>query len=274
MSAKGPGRKRADLLVVERGLVATRAKAQALVLSGRVFAAGQRVDKPGTLLPSDVALEVSGGPSRVSRGARKLEGALDAFAVDPSGRACLDVGSSTGGFTQILLERGAARVLCVDVGRGQLDWTLRNDPRVTVHEGVNARYLDPGELPFRPSLSVIDVSFISLRLVLPAVVACLEPGGEIVALVKPQFEVGRGKVGAGGIVRDPSQRRGVLEALAAFCRDRGWGVAGVARSPLRGAEGNVEFFFHLRPDRDGLASAGLESAIGAAAAEPLPEEHP
>jgi 23S rRNA (cytidine1920-2'-O)/16S rRNA (cytidine1409-2'-O)-methyltransferase len=253
---------------VARGLAPTRVKAQALVLAGRVHCAGRRVDKPGTLLAEDAPLEVAGGPSRVGRGATKLEGGLDTLAVSPHGRDCLDVGASTGGFTQVLLERGAARVTCVDVGRGQLDWTLRNDPRVHVLEGVNARYLEPSALPFSPSLAVVDVSFISLRLVLPAIVACLEPGGEVVALVKPQFEVGRGRVGAGGIVRDPAQHRAVLEDLAAFCRERGWGIAGAARSPLRGAEGNVEFFLRVAPAGGGLDPDALARALAGALEAP------
>lgn len=267
MSPARPPRSRADVLLVARGLAPTRARAQALVLAGRVVSAGRRIDKPGALVPADAPLEVSGGPSRVGRGAAKLEGALDDLRVDPRGRSCADVGASTGGFTEILLERGAERVCCVDVGRGQLDWGLRNDPRVVVLEGINARYLEPGALPFRPSLVVIDVSFISLRQVLPATVACLAPGGEVVALVKPQFEVGRGKVGAGGIVRDPALRREVLETLGAFCRASGWGIAAVARSRLRGAEGNVEFFLHVLPGRPGLDPGPLASAIASATAD-------
>ncbi len=268
MADKPPGRVRADLLVVARGLAPTRAKSQALILAGRVFSAARRIEKPGELLREDAPLEVSGGPARVARSAAKLEGALDGFEVDPSGRDCLDVGASTGGFTQILLERGARHVACVDVGRGQLDWTLRNDPRVTVHDGINARYLERSMLTSAPTLAVVDVSFIALSRVLPAVVACSEPGGEVVALVKPQFEVGRGKVGAGGIVRDARLHREVLDGLAAYCTGQGWGIAGVMPSPIRGAEGNLEFFLHIVPARPGLSPADLDAALDRAVDSP------
>ena len=245
-------RVRADQLLVERGLAPTRAKAQALILAGRVSAAGAPVRKAGDRLPADSPLELAEGPRHVSRAAGKLEGALEELGVDPAGRDALDVGASTGGFTQVLLERGAARVAALDVGRGQLDWSLRTDGRVVVLDGVNARQLDPSRLPFRPSLAVVDVSFISLRLVLPAVAGALAERGEVVALVKPQFEVGRGNVGPGGIVRDPALHAQVLRDLAAFARDRGLGILGVATSRVPGAEGNREFFLHLAPGRPGL----------------------
>ncbi|HEX6851208.1 MAG TPA: TlyA family RNA methyltransferase [Candidatus Polarisedimenticolaceae bacterium] len=259
-------RVRADQLLVERGLAGTRAKAQALILAGRVTRAGRRVEKAGEKLPEDVPLEVAEGPRHVSRAGGKLEGALEAFSVDPAGREALDVGASTGGFTQVLLERGASRVAAVDVGRGQLDWSLRTDPRVVVLDGLNARNLEAGRLPFRPSLAVVDVSFISLRLVLPAIAATLAEGGEVVALVKPQFEVGRGKVGPGGIVRDRVLHGEVLHALAAFARDSGWGVHGVAPSLVPGAEGNLEFFLHLVPAAGGLSAAEIARRIDRAVA--------
>lgn len=260
-SPRAGGRARLDALLVARGLAPTRAKAQALVLAGLVRSAGRRLAKPGVLLPADAPLELLPSRRYVSRGALKLAPVLDRFGVAASGRIALDVGASTGGFTQVLLERGARTVIALDVGRGQLDVSLRTDPRVCVLEGVNARRLGPGALPAAPSLAVVDVSFISLELVLPAVAACLEPGGEIVALVKPQFEVGRGRVGRGGIVRSREARRGVLERLACFVRERGWGLLAVAPSPVRGAEGNVEYFVHLAPDRAGMPDDSLAEEI-------------
>jgi 23S rRNA (cytidine1920-2'-O)/16S rRNA (cytidine1409-2'-O)-methyltransferase len=182
------------------------------------------------------------------------------------GRCALDVGASTGGFTQALLAAGATRVMALDVGRGQLDWTLRQDPRVTVVEGVNARYLARGTLPFAVTLACADVSFISLKRVLPSVAACLTPPGEIVALAKPQFEVGRGRVGRGGIVRDPAEHRAVLEDLCAFAAGADLGVRGLCASPIRGAEGNAEFFLHLVPGAASLSGTDLEEAVLAALA--------
>lgn len=261
-------RRRADLLLVERGLAPTRAKAQALILAGKVHAGARRVEKAGETLDTEIPLSVAEGPRWVGRAAGKLDAALDALGVDPRGRDALDVGASTGGFTQVLLERGAARVAAVDVGRGQLDWSLRGDPRVTVRDGVNARRLVPEDLPFTPTLATVDVSFISLRLVLPAIAGCLPDAGEIVALVKPQFEVGRADVGAGGIVRDPSLHRAVLAGLVAFAAERGWGVAGVVPSAVPGAEGNREFFLRILPRGPGLAAEAIDAAIDAAAGAP------
>jgi 23S rRNA (cytidine1920-2'-O)/16S rRNA (cytidine1409-2'-O)-methyltransferase len=246
-------RVRLDQLLVARGLAETRARAQALILAGRVSCAGKPAAKAGALVAHDAPVEIASAPAYVSRAGPKLAEALRVFSVNAGGRLALDVGASTGGFTDALLEAGAARVVALDVGRGQLDWTLRNDPRVVPLEGVNARYLAPDALPFRPTLAVVDVSFISLEQVLPAVADCLEPGGEIVALVKPQFEVGRARVGRGGIVRDPALHREVLLRIAAFATGRGWGVRGVARSVVRGATGNVEFFLHMTPGVPGLA---------------------
>jgi 23S rRNA (cytidine1920-2'-O)/16S rRNA (cytidine1409-2'-O)-methyltransferase len=266
----GSGRERLDLLLVERGLAPNRTQAQALVLAGRVHCGGTRLDKPGLRVARDAAIEITPGRRWVGRGAEKLDGVLDAFGIDARREAALDVGASTGGFTEVLLARGCRRVIALDVGRGQLDWSLRNDERVHVVEGLNARLLTPELLPCRPSLATIDVSFISLRLVLPAVVACLEPGGEIVALVKPQFEVGREAVGRGGIVREPALHRDVLRRLVAFCGERRWAVAGIAASPIRGAEGNREFFLHLRPAGNGLDPAAIEQAIAQVAPEAGP----
>ncbi|MCP3979886.1 MAG: TlyA family RNA methyltransferase [bacterium] len=247
-------KERLDRLLVERGLAPTRAKARALILAGQVRSDGERLDKAGVSVPVDIALDLAEGRRYVSRGAHKLSCALDTFEISVATRSALDVGASTGGFTQVLLERGAERVIALDVGRGQLDWNLRNDPRVTVIEGANARYLEPSALPYVPQLAVVDVSFISLQRVLPPIVGCLAAEGEIVALIKPQFEVGRGQVGKGGIVRDPELHVSVLDDCARECRARGWNVAGLCSSGLRGADGNQEYFVHLLPlgpDDDG-----------------------
>jgi len=247
-----PGRERLDVMLVERGLAPTRTKARALIIAGQVLSAGERLDKPGLRISRTLPLEVQAGRRYVSRGATKLRAALIHFGVDPRGRDALDVGASTGGFTQVLLSAGVTRVVALDVGHGQLDWSLRRDPRVSPIERVNARHLEPARLPFLPSLAVVDVSFISLELVLPPVVACLQEAGEIVALVKPQFEVGRGQVGRGGIVRDVGQHRRVLEAIARRSGQCGWGLRGFCAAAIRGAEGNQEYFVHLCPSRPEL----------------------
>jgi 23S rRNA (cytidine1920-2'-O)/16S rRNA (cytidine1409-2'-O)-methyltransferase len=261
---------RLDVLLVERGLAATRAKAQALLLAGLVTSGERRLEKPGQLVAADLPLSVAEGRRWVGRGATKLAPALARFGVDPAGRDALDVGASTGGFTQVLLEAGAARVIALDVGHGQLDWTLRNDARVVVLEGVNARTVAPDDLPFRPSLAVVDVSFISLRQVLPSTCACLAPGADVVALVKPQFEVGRGRVGKGGIVRDPALRDEVLGEMLAFATEHALGATALARSAVAGATGNVEFFLHLRPG----AAPAPEAALAAMRHEAVHAPHP
>lgn len=259
--ADRPSRRRLDQILLARGLAPTRAKAQALILAGRVTSEGRRLDKPGTAHPIDLPIEVAEGRRYVSRGGHKLEGALREFGVAVSGRDVLDVGASTGGFTDLLLKSGAGRVIALDVGRGQLDWTLRNDPRVHPLEGCNARYLAAEELPCSPSLVVIDVSFISLELIFPPVVACLAADGEVIALIKPQFEVGRGKVGRGGIVRDRDLHREVLDRICGFIARSGWAVQALVASPLRGADGNREFFVHFRPGGDRLDVDSLETEI-------------
>ncbi len=250
-------RVRLDQLLVERGLAESRAKAQALIRAGQVLVDGRVVDKPGTPVPRDAEVVLKARPRYVSRGGEKLEAALRAFDIDPHGKVCLDVGASTGGFTDCLLQHGARRVHAVDVGRGLLHWRLRNDPRVVVHEGVNARYLRPEEIGEPVDLAAVDVSFISLRLILPALVGIVRPKGDVIALVKPQFEAGRDKVGRGGVVRDPGVHREVVAGIARFAEEElGWSVAGAIRSPLLGPAGNVEFFLHLLP-RPG-ASAPLD----------------
>jgi len=237
------GKRRLDILVVERGLAESRERARRLILAGQVFVGDVAADKPGALVAANAAIRVKAGPKHVSRGGFKLEAALDAFGLDVSDKIALDVGASTGGFTDCLLQRGAARVYAVDVGYGQLDWRLRRDPRVVVMERTNIRYL--GSLPEPVDLATIDVSFISLKLVLPVVWKLLKPDGNVVALVKPQFEAGRDRVGKKGVVRDPGVHRAVLEDIASWAIEQGWCVRGLTRSPLKGPEGNVEFFVYL-----------------------------
>lgn len=241
-------RERIDKLLVERGLAATRARAQALVMAGEVLAGDHRVDKPGQLVDVELPLRLKGeGLKYVSRGALKLEAALDAFGVDPSGWSCVDLGASTGGFTDLLLQRGAATVWAVDVGYGQLHDKLRTDPRVRVFERVNARTLKLADLDADPfDLAVMDLSFISLSLVLPAARDLLKPGGRLLMLVKPQFEVGPQDVGKGGVVRDPAKRAEAIERIAEVCRSLGLVVEGVIDSPVHGPAGNVEALLHAR----------------------------
>ena len=232
-------KKRLDVLLVERGLAESRTQAQALVMAGRV----PGYDKPGTAVDEAVPLSVDAPPPYVSRGGEKLANALDAFGVDPAGRDCLDVGASTGGFTDVLLQRGAARVLAVDVGYGQLHERLRGDPRVSVLERTNARELT--ELPFAPDLVVCDVSFISVRLALPPALELARSGWEAVVLVKPQFEAGRAEVGRGGVVRDAEVRRRVVREVAAAALRWGAETLGAVDSGVPGPKGNREVFLHL-----------------------------
>jgi 23S rRNA (cytidine1920-2'-O)/16S rRNA (cytidine1409-2'-O)-methyltransferase len=235
-------KQRADVLLVARGLCESREMAKRLILAGEVRSGDKVIDKPGTKLPDDIALEVLERPKYVGRGGLKLEAALDAFRIDPAGLVCLDIGASTGGFTDCLLQRGAVRVHAVDVGTNQLAWKLRNDERVVVREKFNARRLEVGDLGERVSLVVIDVSFISLEKILPAAFGVLEDGGELVCLIKPQFEVGREDVGKGGIVRDPELHRRAVEKIRNFATgqcERKW--RGVIDSPITGADGNREF---------------------------------
>ncbi len=237
-----------DLLLVERGLAESREKARALIMAGEVWVEGQRVDKAGRAFPKDVKIEVRRQACPyVSRGGLKLQGALDAFALDVAGRVVADLGASTGGFTHCLLIRGARKVYAVDVGYGQLHWSLRRDHRVVVMERVNVRHLTPEALGEMVDLVVADLSFISLTLVLPAVKGVLRPGGEALLLVKPQFEVGREKVGKGGVVREAALRREALERVKKRAEELGFEVLGEMDSPVPGAKkGNVELFLYLR----------------------------
>jgi 23S rRNA (cytidine1920-2'-O)/16S rRNA (cytidine1409-2'-O)-methyltransferase len=240
---------RMDVLLVERGLAQSRERARALILAGRVLVNEQKIDKPGASVSADAVLRLLGEDQPyVSRGGLKLAGALDAWKIDVSDRACLDVGASTGGFTDCLLKSGAAQVTAIDTGFGQIAMLLRNDPRVRLLERTNARLLEPRSLVSEPlpTLLVMDVSFISATLVLPAVLAAAPSICEAIILVKPQFEAGREHVGKGGIVRDPAAHQLAIDRVAACVREQGGEVAAVIHSPITGAEGNVEFLLHAR----------------------------
>jgi 23S rRNA (cytidine1920-2'-O)/16S rRNA (cytidine1409-2'-O)-methyltransferase len=255
-------RKRLDAVLAERGLFESRSRAAAAVLAGdvRVGADGRQAEKPGQMVADDVAVEVAEGPRFVSRGGQKLENALNEFGIDPSGRRCLDVGASTGGFTDCLLACGAAHVVALDVAYGELHWRLRNDPRVTVVERRNAREIRPDELPYRPDLVVADVSFISLTKVLPAVLGTANARWDSLALVKPQFEVGRERVGKGGVVRSADDRRSALVAIGEWARAQGHAVLGYASSGLPGPAGNQETFVWLAEGGRPGAVADVEAA--------------
>jgi 23S rRNA (cytidine1920-2'-O)/16S rRNA (cytidine1409-2'-O)-methyltransferase len=258
-------RQRLDAELVRRGLARSRQHAGELVAGGRVLVAGRTADKPATQVALGAAIEVSAGgagPEWVSRGAHKLLGALDAFPdVRPDGRRCLDAGASTGGFTEVLLHRGAAHVVCVDVGYGQLAWPLRQDPRVTVLDRTNVRDLTPPQVAPAPTLVVADLSFISLRLALPALAACAAQDADWLLLVKPQFEVGRERLGAGGVVRDPALRAAAVVDVARAAAGEGLRTCGAVASPLPGPSGNVEFFLWLRRDEDVAWEAGEQARV-------------
>jgi 23S rRNA (cytidine1920-2'-O)/16S rRNA (cytidine1409-2'-O)-methyltransferase len=259
-------RARLDVWLAEQGLAESREKAQALVMAGRVRVDGVPARKPGAALRLPARVEVVAGPARVGRGGLKLEGALDAFGVDPAGALAVDVGSSTGGFTEVLLARGALRVYAVDTGRGQIHERLRADPRVRLRERTNARFLSPDVVAEPCRLATMDVSFISVRKILPALRTVLAPGAAVIVLVKPQFEVGRAQVGKGGIVRDPALHVQALEDVAREAQALGYAVLGACPSPVTGAEGNREFFLHLRKDGPPLADAPLLDRLRAAVA--------
>ena len=241
-------RVRLDALLVTRGLFESREKAQRAIMAGEVQVHGRPAPKSGTLVPTDIGIEVSAHERYVGRGGTKLEGALSHFAIDVSGKVCMDIGSSTGGFTDCLLQHGAQRVHAIDVGRGQLHWNLREDPRIVVHEGINVRYLEPTEIGESPEICVADVSFISLTLILPPTFALLTRTGHMIVLIKPQFELGRKQIGKGGIVRDPDAHREAVEKIRVFAEGSlhaRW--EGIIESPITGATGNKEFFAHFRP---------------------------
>jgi 23S rRNA (cytidine1920-2'-O)/16S rRNA (cytidine1409-2'-O)-methyltransferase len=255
--------KRLDALMAERGLFESRSRAAAAVMAGAVRIGGEPARKPGQMVSDDAEISVERGPEFVSRGGTKLANALDALGIEVERRRALDVGASTGGFTDVLLQRGAEAVVALDVAYGELHWRLRQDPRVTVIERTNARSLEAGDLPFRPDLVVADVSFISLTKVLPAVLACAAPRFDCLAMVKPQFEAGRERIGKGGVVRDPETRVETVVAVAEAARADGWSVMGFAPSGLAGPAGNRETFAWLaEPGREG-ALEDLTAAVRA-----------
>jgi 23S rRNA (cytidine1920-2'-O)/16S rRNA (cytidine1409-2'-O)-methyltransferase len=239
-------KKRLDVLLTEQGYADTRSKAQAIIMSGMVYVNGQKADKPGISYEETVELEVRGQTCPyVSRGGLKLEKALRDFGVDPTGFVCSDSGASTGGFTDCLLQQGAAKVFAIDVGYGQLDWKIRSDPRVVVMERTNIRYVTPEQLGEPLDLSVVDVSFISLKIVLPAIKQLLKSTGQVLCLIKPQFEAGREKVGKKGVVRDPEVHQEVLDEFVSLAHELQFTILGLTFSPVKGPEGNIEFLGHL-----------------------------
>lgn len=261
-------KERIDKLMVERGLVESRTRAQALILAGKVVVQDQRVEKPGQLIDTDGEIRIKGDTVRYAgRGGLKLEAALSEFLIDPTGKNCIDIGASTGGFTDCLLQHGAARVWAVDVGHNQLAWRLRQDPRVIVLEGLNARNLSPEQFPGRFDLATVDVSFISLTRILPALLPCLTDTADCIALVKPQFEVGKGQVGRGGIVTDPQKHRRVLNEIKDAAVEIGLHPVGLLESPILGAEGNREFLMHLKPADSGCDIARIEERINSLTVE-------
>lgn len=261
-------KERLDVLLTQKGLCDSRSRAQALIMSGQVYVNGQKCDKAGTQVEAECALEVRGNTCPyVSRGGLKLEKALREFGVDVTGFVCSDSGASTGGFTDCLLQKGAKKVFAIDVGYGQLAWSIRTDERVVCMERTNIRYVTPEDLGEMLDLSVVDVSFISLKLVLPAIKALLKPTGQVLCLIKPQFEAGKDKVGKKGVVRDPAVHREVLEQFLALASELSFTVRNLTFSPVRGPEGNIEFLGHLsmlpdggiQPDVAGLVAAAHET---------------
>ena len=265
-------KKRLDVLLVERGYAETRTKAQAVIMSGLVYVAGQKADKPGMSFDETADIEVRGATCPyVSRGGLKLEKALRDFGVDPTGYVCSDSGASTGGFTDCLLQQGAKKVFAIDVGYGQLDWKIRSDPRVVVMERTNVRYVTPEQLGEPLDLSVVDVSFISLRIVLPVIKTFLkENAGQVLCLIKPQFEAGKDKVGKKGVVRDPAVHQEVLDDFVALTKEIDFKILGLTFSPVKGPEGNIEFLAHLtladtvgiEPDTSSVVSQAHETLKG------------
>ena len=253
---------RLDVLLTDRSLAGSRQKAQAAIMSGVVFVNGLRIDKPGTGVPEDAAVEIRGQTLRyVSRGGLKLEKAMALWPVSLQNAVCMDVGASTGGFTDCMLQNGAAKVYAVDVGYGQLAWSLRNDPRVVCLERPHARFLSHEIIPEEPDFASVDVSFISLKLILPAVASVLRDGGQAVALIKPQFEAGREKVGKKGVVRDPAVHREVLEHFLVHARNSGFQVLDLSYSPVRGPEGNIEYLGFLSREQGPEHTFDLQTLV-------------
>ena len=257
-------KKRLDMLLVEKGYAESRTKAQAIIMSGLVYVDGQKADKPGISYEETVSLEVrTGGCPYVSRGGLKLEKALRDFGVDPTGYVCSDSGASTGGFTDCLLQQGAKKVFAIDVGYGQLDWKIRSDPRVVVMERTNIRHVTPEQLGEPLDLSVVDVSFISLKIVLPVIKTFLKPTGQVLCLIKPQFEAGRDKVGKKGVVRDPAVHLEVLEQFMEHAKESDFTVLGVTFSPIRGPEGNIEYLGYLACGEHDAPTHDLKAVVEA-----------
>ena len=255
---------RLDVLLTERGLLDSRQKAQATIMSGIVFVNGQRVDKVGTAVSNDALIEIRGTTlPYVSRGGLKLEKAMQTFPLTLTGKICADIGASTGGFTDCMLQNGAKKVYAVDVGYGQLDWKLRNDARVACMERTNARYLTHEEIPEELDFASVDVSFISLKLIFPALYGLLREGGEIACLIKPQFEAGREKVGKKGVVRDPAVHLEVLEHFLIHAKENHFTVLGITYSPIRGPEGNIEYLGFLRKSEEPDAAVDLQAIVEA-----------
>lgn len=254
-------KQRLDVVVHERGLAATRAKARGMIMAGEILVDGAAVDKPGTMVRSDVSIEVKSKPRFVSRGGEKLAGALADFQFDVSGRICADVGASTGGFTDCLLQNGAARVYAIDVGYGLIDYTLRQDSRVILMERTNARYVEQLDEPV--SLVVVDASFISLRLLLPVIKGWLTPQADVIALIKPQFEAGKKDIGKGGVVKDQAVHRRVLEEILQFGLEQGFSICGLTRSSIKGQSGNIEFLVWFGWGTPSVPSLDLADAIDA-----------
>ena len=258
-------KERLDQLLVQRGLCESRSKAQAVIMAGQVFVDGQKCDKAGTSVDDTAEIEVRGNHCPfVSRGGLKLEKALRDFGVDPTGYVCSDSGASTGGFTDCLLQKGASKVFAIDVGYGQLAWSIRTDPRVVCMERTNIRYVTPEDLGEPLDLSVVDVSFISLKIVLPAIRNLLKPTGQILCLIKPQFEAGKDKVGKKGVVRDPAIHREVLENFVALAAELGMTLRNLTFSPVKGPEGNIEFLGHLSMEAEGGIVADIPAIVAAA----------
>lgn len=255
-------KKRLDVLLVERGYTDSRTKAQAIIMSGLVYVQGQKSDKPGISFEETVDIEVrTGGCPYVSRGGLKLEKALRDFNVDPTGFVCSDSGASTGGFTDCLLQQGAQKVFAIDVGYGQLDWKIRSDPRVVVMERTNIRYVTPEQLGEQLDLSVVDVSFISLKIVLPVIKNLLKNTGQVLCLIKPQFEAGKEKVGKKGVVRDSAVHKEVLDQFVDHVTETGFRILGMTFSPVKGPEGNIEFLAHLTLDDKPCITPDTETIV-------------
>lgn len=261
-------KERLDVLLVKRGLAVSREKAKAVIMAGSVYVDNQKEDKAGTMFPDTVQIEVRGNTLKyVSRGGLKLEKAMTHFGLSLEGCICMDVGSSTGGFTDCMLQNGAVKVYAIDVGHGQLDWKLRNDPRVVCMEKTNIRYVTPEDIDEKADFSSIDVSFISLTKVLPPVYELLKDQGQVVCLIKPQFEAGREKVGKKGVVRDPAVHREVIEKVTDFASKTGFALLNLEYSPIKGPEGNIEYLLHLQKKQEGLPEDGnidIDGTVGQA----------